>query len=79
MSLLQLTYVSNHNKIQYNPKLHYNEKGKNQTAEKRQKDPSVFPFLLSANVDLVQPSGRPRLLHLSKLSMCARGLLFELL
>lgn len=39
----------------------------------------MFPFLLPANVDLVQPSGRSGLLQFSELGMCARRLLLELL
>lgn len=55
------------------------KKGKNPKGKKGQKDHSVFPFLLPANVYLVQPSGRSGLLHFSELSVCARRLLLELL
>lgn len=39
----------------------------------------MFPFLLPADVDLVQPGGRPRLLQLPELRVRARRLLLQLL
>lgn len=52
---------------------------KTQKGKKGQKDRSVFPFLLPADVYLVQPSGRSGLLQLLELRVRARRLLLELL
>lgn len=41
--------------------------------------PSVLPLLLAARVDLVQPAGRPGLLHLAQLRVRAPRLLLQLL
>ena len=55
------------------------QRQKTQKAKKGQKERSVFPFLLPADVDLVQPGGRSGLLQFSELGVRAGRLLLELL